>query len=132
MYAFAKTKLRVWLKLSWINKKLVSFCQNPLKYVTFCCNNFGLLSANRNPYFGRSRNFTKTPNVSRYRTRNFSPSLLLGSTNHMKNSTWSSFFSFGAEEKKLVFPFLKHHEARLVGFICFVIPLHTLFKVRRY
>ena len=66
MYALAKTKPRVWLKLSCIHQKLVQFCQNPLKYVTICCSNFCLLSANGNPYFGRNRTFTETPNTARY------------------------------------------------------------------
>ena len=33
MYALAKTKPRVWLKLSRIDQKLVLFSQNPLEYV---------------------------------------------------------------------------------------------------
>ena len=70
MYALAKTKPRVWLKLSWIHQKLVQLCQNPLKYVTICCSHFGLILANRNPYFGRNRDFTETPNLGRYRNRN--------------------------------------------------------------
>ena len=57
MYASAKTKTRVWLKLSWIHQKMVQFCHIPLKYVTICCINFALLTANRKPYFGRYRDF---------------------------------------------------------------------------
>ena len=75
MYALAKTEPRVSLKMSWIHQKLVQFCQNPLKYVTICCSHFGLLSANRNPYFGLKRNFTETPNFGRYRNRHFGLSL---------------------------------------------------------
>ena len=80
MYALAKSKPRVWLKLSWIHQKLVKFFRNPLKYVTICWSNFNLLSANRNPYVGRNRNFTETPNFGRYRNRprNFGLSLKPG------------------------------------------------------
>ena len=75
MYALAKTKPRVWLKLSLIHQKLVQFGQNPLKYVTICCSNFGLLLANQTPYFGQSQAFTKTPNYTQYRNRNVGQSL---------------------------------------------------------
>ena len=71
----AETKTKVWLKLSSIHQKLVQFYPNPLKYVTICCSHFGLLSVNRNPYFGRNRNFTETPNFGQYRKRNFGLSL---------------------------------------------------------
>ena len=54
MNALAKTKTWVWLTLSWIHQKLVPLCQNPFKYVTIYCSNFGLSSANRNHYFGLS------------------------------------------------------------------------------
>ena len=62
-----KTEPRVWFKLSWIDQKLVQFCPNPLKYVTICRSNFGLLSDNPNPHFVQNRKFTKTPNFGRYR-----------------------------------------------------------------
>ena len=82
MYALAKTKPRVWLKLSWIHQELAQFCQNPLKYVTICISNFGLLSANQNPYFCQNGNFTKTLNFDRYQNRNFGLSLINYNAKH--------------------------------------------------
>ena len=73
--ALAKTEHRIWLIMSWIHLKLVPFCQNPLKHVTIFRSHFGLLSAYQNLYFGRNRNFTKTPNLGRYLNRNIGPSL---------------------------------------------------------
>ena len=90
MYALAKTKPRVWLKLSWIHQKLVPFCQNPLKYVNICCRNFGLLSANRNPYFSRNRNFTETANFGRYQKKKFRTITTVERAREQKQSKVSS------------------------------------------
>ena len=71
MYILAKTKSRIWLNLGLIRQKLVHFCQNPKKYRTICCSDFGLLSSNQNLYYGQNRNFTNTPKFYRYRNQHF-------------------------------------------------------------
>ena len=72
---FGKNQTQSLVEIELDPPKTGSILPKSIENVTICCSNFGLLSDNQNPYFGRNRNFTETTNLTRYRNRKFSLSL---------------------------------------------------------